>query len=84
MFSDNLLLPQFDMTLSTNIFTDAHKTGLGAILCQGKDFENLKPVAISSRYTNQAEKNYGQLDLKAMTIDFLLRQISFIPGWITK
>ena len=36
------------MTLPTYIFTDAHKTGLGAILCQGKDFENLKPEAIAS------------------------------------
>ena len=38
MFSDNLLLSYFDMMLPTDIFTDAHKTGLGAILCQGKDF----------------------------------------------
>ena len=26
--------------LPADIFTDAHKTGLGAILCQGKCFEN--------------------------------------------
>ena len=49
MFSGNLLLSYFDMTLSTYIFIDAHKTGLGAILCQEKDFENLKPVAIVSQ-----------------------------------
>ena len=60
------------MTLPTYTFTDTHKTGLGAILRQGKDFENLKPVAIASRCTNQAEKNYAQLDLEAMAIDFSL------------
>ena len=27
------------MTLPTYIFTDAHKTGFGAILCQGKILE---------------------------------------------
>ena len=70
-FSDNLLLSSFDMTWPTYIFTDAHKTGLGTILCQGKDFENLKPAAVASQCTNQAEKNYAQLDLEATAIDFL-------------
>ena len=72
MFSDNLFLSFFDMTLSSHIFTDDHKTG--DILCQGKDSENLKPVAIDSYCTNQAEKNYAQLDLEAMAIDFSPRR----------
>ena len=38
MLSDNLLLSSFDITLLTYIFTDAHKTGLGVILCEGKRF----------------------------------------------
>ena len=58
------------MTLPTYIFTDALKTGLVAILCHGKDFENLKPLAITSRCTNETGKNYAQLDLEAMVIDF--------------
>ena len=62
MFSDNLLWSYFDMTIPSYIFTDAHKTGVGAILCQGKDFENLNPVTIASWCTNEAEKNYAQLD----------------------
>ena len=36
MLSHNLLLSSSDITLPTYIFTDAHKTGLGAILCQGE------------------------------------------------
>ena len=33
---------------------------------QRKDFKNLKPVAIASRCTNQAEENNALLDLEAM------------------
>ena len=69
-FKDSLLLSYFDMSLPIYIFTDAHITGLGAILHQGKNFENLKLVAIVSRCTNKAEKNYAQIDLEAMAIDF--------------
>ena len=60
------------MMLPADIFTDAHKTWLGAILCQGKYFENLKPVTIASCCTNQSEKNYAQLDLEAMAVEFWL------------
>ena len=69
------------MELPTYIFTDAHVTGLGAILYQGKTFENLKPVAIASSCTNKAEKNYAQIDLEAMAIDFALRRFrSYLVG----
>ena len=78
MFSDNLLLSYFNMTLPTYMFTDADKIGLGAILCQGNDFRNLKPVVIASRCSNQAEKNYPQLALGAMGIDFRFR--SYLLG----
>ena len=54
--------------------TEAHITGLGAILYQGKNFENLKPVAIASGCTNKAEKNYKKIDLEAMVIDFALHR----------
>ena len=57
MLSDNFLLSYFDITLPTYIFTDAQKSGHGTILSQGRKFENLKPVAIASRCTNQAEKS---------------------------
>ena len=69
------------MTLRTYIFTDAQKTRLRATLCQGKDFVNLKPVAIASRCTNQAEKNYAKLDLEAMAINVSLRRFcSYLLG----
>ena len=69
------------MTLPTQIFTDANKTGLSAILCQRKDFENLKSVKTASRCANQDEKNYTQLDLEAMAVDFsLCRFCSYLLG----
>ena len=41
---------------------------------QRKDFKNLKPVAIASRCTNQAEENNALLDLEAMATYFLLHR----------
>ena len=70
--------------LPGDIFTDAHKTWLGAILCQGKYFENLKPVTIASCCTKQAEKNYAQLDLEAMAIEFWLCRLCSYLLVITK
>ena len=60
---------------------DVHITWLGAILYQGENFESLKPVAIASHCTNKAEKNYEQIDLKAMGIDFAVnRFLSYLVG----
>ena len=59
------------MPKNTYIFTDAHQTGLGAILCQGTCREDARPVAFASRCTR---KNYPQLDLEAMGIDYALRR----------
>ena len=53
VFSDELLLSYFSLTLPTYIFTDTHETGRGAISCQ--------LVASKSRCTYQVEKNYAQL-----------------------
>ena len=81
MFSDNLFLPYFDLTLPTYILTDGHKTGVGAISCQEKGFIYLKPISIFSQCTNQAEKNYAQLDLEAIAIDFSLHRFrSYLLG----
>ena len=54
-------------------FVDAHYTGLSAILTQGTSMDTTKAVAVASRTTTYAEKNYSQLDLEATAIDFGLR-----------
>ena len=60
------------MTKPIYVFTDAHITGLGAMLAQSDDFKSEKPVAFSSRTTNKTESNYPQIDLEAMGLDFAL------------
>jgi hypothetical protein len=62
-----------DMSKTTFIFTDAHQTGLGAMIAQGSSIQNARPVAFASRITNSAEKRYPQIDLEAMGVDFALR-----------
>ena len=62
------------MSMKVFIFADAHITGLGAILAQGKDIQSARPVAVASRTTTNAEKRYPQLDLEAMSVDFGLRR----------
>ena len=58
------------MTKPTFIFVNAHITGLGAMLAQEDDITSTRPVAFASRTTSQAETQYPQLDLEAISIDF--------------
>ena len=44
------------------------------MLALGSDKDNAKPVALASTCTSKAEKNYAQLDLETMTVDFALRR----------
>ena len=73
-FKKDTLLNYFDLTKKTFVFTDAHKSGLSAILAQGENAESSRPIALVSRATNKAEKNYSQLDLEATAVDFSLRR----------
>ena len=54
------------------IFTDAHISGRSAILAQGGNYHDAKPLVIASQTTSQSEKRYPQLDLEATAIDFAL------------
>jgi len=73
-FRKDTLLRYFDMGKQTFLFTDAHITGLGAILAQGENFNSAKPIAFASRTTSPAEKRYPQIDLEATAVDFGLRR----------
>ena len=65
-----VLLRHYDTNAPTFIFVDAHYTGLSASLIQGASIDATKAVAIASRTTTDAEKNYSKLDLEATAIDF--------------
>ena len=73
-FKENVLLQYFDLSKQIYVFTDAHVTGLGAMIAQGNNLANAKPIAVASRTTTDAESRYPQIDLEAMGIDFALRR----------
>ena len=80
-FKKETLLFYFDISKPKFIFTDAHHSGLSAILSQGSDKDTVKPVAFASRCTSKAEKNYAPLDLEAMVVDFALKRFrSYLVG----
>ena len=80
-FRKDVLLRYFDVSKQTFLFTDAHISGLGAILAQGNSLENAKPVAVASRTTSESEKKYPQIDLEGLGVDYaLLRFRNYLIG----
>ena len=69
-------LRYFDPSLKTYLFTDAHITGISAILAQGTDSTSTNPIAFASRATTPVKRRYAQLDLEALSTDndFALRR----------
>ena len=80
-FHKDTSLRYFDISKPTYLFTDAHISGLGAILAQGDTVETAKPVAIASRATTDAEKRYPQIDLEGLSVDYgLYRFRNYLVG----
>ena len=73
-FKKDILLRYFELSKPIFIFTDAHKSGIGAILAQGDSIETALPVAVASRTTTESEKNYPQIDLEGLGIDYALHR----------
>jgi len=61
-----LLFPNFDKLF--NLCTDVSLKGLGAVLEQEDENENLRPIAYASRSLTPAEKNYHTTDLECLAI----------------
>ena len=64
----------FDPNQPTYLLVDAHYTGLGAILAQGPSIQKCLQVAIASCATSKIEKQYPQLDLEGLAVDFGLQR----------
>ena len=80
-FKKDVTLRYFDITKPTFVITDAHKSGLGAILAQGDDLKSAKAVAVASRRTSPAEQHYPQIDLEATGVDYgLTRYRNYLLG----
>ena len=54
-FRKDVLLRYFDLQKPTYVITDAHVTGLGAMLAQGDSLSTAKPVAFAPCTTSPAE-----------------------------
>ena len=76
-FTEACLIHHYDPSAKTFIYVDAHKSGLSAILLQGENIVDAKPVAFASRTTTAAESKYPQLDLEALSVDFGLRRFRY-------
>ena len=74
LLCETSLLGYFDVDSPTFLIVDAHKTGISAILAQGTTLEKAKMVCCASRTTTPIERNYPQLDLEALSVDFALRR----------
>ena len=66
-------LVHFDPTLPIVVSADSSKYGLGAVLCQKKEGEEL-PVVFASRTLNKAERNYSQTEKEALALVFALKK----------
>ena len=73
-FKKDVSLHYFDIEKPTFVFTDTHKTGLGAMLAQKESKSTAKPMTFASITTGKAEYRYPQLDIEAMGVVFGLRR----------
>ena len=80
-FRKDTLVRYFDMKKKIYIFTDAHISGLGAILTQGDNYQGAKPIVIASQTTSQSEKKVPPTDLETTAIKFALQHFrNYIVG----
>ena len=59
------------------VTTDASKTGLGITLWQKQADGELKPIAFSSRFLNDSEKNYSTGELELLAVVWGLEKFRF-------
>uniref|UniRef100_A0A914YI77 RNA-directed DNA polymerase n=1 Tax=Panagrolaimus superbus TaxID=310955 RepID=A0A914YI77_9BILA len=63
------------------IWTDACKTGIGAVLTQQDDFGNFHPLFYISKACSESERNYSITQLEALAVVVALRKLkTFVMG----
>ena len=61
--------------------TDASGAGLGAVLAQRQDDDQIRPVAYASCTLQPHEKNYGILEMEALAVVWAVKHVySYIYG----
>ena len=72
LLTGDLILANFDPNENHTLITDASPTGLGAVLCQGKDE---KPVMYVSRSLAVHERKYSQIEREGLCIIFAFERL---------
>lgn len=62
------ILALYDPTLTTELYTDASKWGVGGILFQRQGNGDLKPVAYFSRQTTPIEQHFSSYELETLAV----------------
>jgi hypothetical protein len=74
------VLAAFDQNREIEIHTDASKQGLGAILNQRDENNQLRAVAFASRSLTKHESNYSITKLEALAVLFALNKFRVYFG----
>ena len=77
LLTSDLLVKPFNKDFKTELYTDASRLGLGYLLCQRDDKDELRLVRCGSRSLAAAEKNYGVTELEALAVSFACNHCSF-------
>ena len=68
-----LAYPRFGLGVEFILETDASGVGLGAVLSQTQDDEQLHPIAYASRSLDNSERNYGITELETLAVVWAAR-----------
>ena len=69
---NGLILKRFDPSLPVLLMTDASRIGLGFILVQPGEKNQLRLITCGSRFLSPAEKNYAVIELECMAIQWAI------------
>ena len=77
MITEILCLAHFARDYDNIVTTDASKAGFGVTIWWRQNDDTIRPVAVASRYLNDAENNYSIAELKLLAAIWRLQKFRF-------